>query len=116
MRLYYKHAVLTGLVCTVAAYCSCAVLLLPAVNLFSASGAGIDMVVLAFVSLLAGFVAFGIIVSRGRRRERQQAPICSKCGYLLLGLTDSRCPECGKPFDPKLLDETGEKPNSRQHN
>lgn len=24
---------------------------------------------------------------------------CPKCDYLLRGLTDERCPECGKPFD-----------------
>lgn len=24
---------------------------------------------------------------------------CSKCGYLLKGLRDPRCPECGQPFD-----------------
>src|SRR5262245_38374422 len=25
---------------------------------------------------------------------------CIGCGYLLHGLTDARCPECGRPFDP----------------
>ena len=25
---------------------------------------------------------------------------CRECGYLLLGLTEPRCPECGTPFDP----------------
>jgi energy-converting hydrogenase Eha subunit E len=29
---------------------------------------------------------------------------CKECGYLLYGLTDPRCPECGTPFDPGLLD------------
>ncbi|UCE60312.1 MAG: hypothetical protein JSU63_00910 [Phycisphaerales bacterium] len=25
---------------------------------------------------------------------------CKTCGYLLRGLCEPRCPECGKPFDP----------------
>lgn len=28
---------------------------------------------------------------------------CAKCGYLLLGLKSSRCPECGREFDPGLV-------------
>src|ERR1043165_1037314 len=28
-------------------------------------------------------------------------PKCLACGYVLLGLTVARCPECGAPFDPK---------------
>jgi len=32
-------------------------------------------------------------------------PLCVKCGYDLYGLEVSRCPECGTPFDPKLLEE-----------
>lgn len=30
--------------------------------------------------------------------------VCKKCGYNLRGLRDPRCPECGTPFDPNLLD------------
>ncbi len=26
---------------------------------------------------------------------------CRECGYLLRGLTEPRCPECGRPFDPE---------------
>src|SRR5216110_73209 len=25
---------------------------------------------------------------------------CWECGYSLRGLTEARCPECGRPFDP----------------
>lgn len=28
---------------------------------------------------------------------------CEGCGYSLLGLSGSRCPECGKPYDPTEL-------------
>lgn len=26
---------------------------------------------------------------------------CTQCGYLLRGLPENRCPECGRPFDPQ---------------
>lgn len=35
-----------------------------------------------------------------RRRTPETAPHCMNCGYLLYGLTENRCPECGTPFDP----------------
>ena len=28
---------------------------------------------------------------------------CKKCDYLLIGLTEPRCPECGTPFDREKL-------------
>jgi hypothetical protein len=34
-----------------------------------------------------------------RLRERG-IHTCVKCGYLLRGLSEPRCPECGTPFDP----------------
>lgn len=47
-----------------------------------------------------------------RRRLREQlvrsgVPICIQCGYLLKGLSEPRCPECGREFDPKLLQVSG---------
>jgi hypothetical protein len=30
---------------------------------------------------------------------------CQKCGYLLYGLIEPRCPECGTGFDPSLMGE-----------
>ena len=34
------------------------------------------------------------------RRSSMQGARCLSCGYLLYGLHDSRCPECGRQFDP----------------
>jgi ubiquinone/menaquinone biosynthesis C-methylase UbiE len=31
-------------------------------------------------------------------------PVCEMCGYLLVGLSENRCPECGHPFDPAKKD------------
>jgi hypothetical protein len=55
-----------------------------------------------------GFVYMAITTPLTFRAWRS-APVkrhpmmCVKCGYLLYGLTQPRCPECGTPFDPKLL-------------
>lgn len=35
-----------------------------------------------------------------------RVPTCHTCGYNLTGLTEPRCPECGQPFDTKLLSAT----------
>jgi hypothetical protein len=46
-----------------------------------------------------------IVFIRGplRRRRRRRRGLCRNCGYNLRGLTEARCPECGKAFDPELL-------------
>ena len=31
-------------------------------------------------------------------RDRRDSSRCAKCGYLLYGLKERRCPECGTPF------------------
>jgi len=46
----------------------------------------------------------GLILWRHERRRLARAselgPTCEYCGYLLIGLTARRCPECGLPFEP----------------
>ena len=46
----------------------------------------------AALGLLVGRYLFGKPDDDGETR-------CSKCGYNLRGLRDSRCPECGTPFE-----------------
>lgn len=36
---------------------------------------------------------------QSRRRRGRDAPKCEGCGYLLYGLAQNRCPECGRPFN-----------------
>jgi hypothetical protein len=36
---------------------------------------------------------------------KSDAGRCCKCSYLLYGLPEPRCPECGTPFDPKEVSE-----------
>jgi hypothetical protein len=42
-----------------------------------------------------------VAVLRGpvRRHYRRKHGRCARCGYLLTGLTEPRCPECGTPID-----------------
>ncbi len=35
--------------------------------------------------------------------RNDHAPRCIECGYILLGLTELRCPECGTEFDPEYV-------------
>ena len=35
-----------------------------------------------------------------KHRNQEDNRYCLTCGYLLRGLPDPRCPECGRPFDP----------------
>ncbi len=36
-----------------------------------------------------------------RRRKDQPTRFCLDCGYALHGLSANRCPECGRPFNPR---------------
>lgn len=44
-----------------------------------------------------------LLVGPMRRVGVAPGPRCDRCGYLLIGLTEARCPECGHPFDARLL-------------
>jgi RNA polymerase subunit RPABC4/transcription elongation factor Spt4 len=35
-------------------------------------------------------------------------PQCEWCGYLLIGISSTICPECGVAFDPKKKDTIGD--------
>lgn len=50
-----------------------------------------------------GLGVFDLVLALRRARRRQEELRCGNCGYLLKGLRDPRCPECGTPFDPGLL-------------
>lgn len=58
---------------------------------------------------LAAVAPLSIIAwHRGSAIGRPKAPgFCQACGYVLHGLTEPRCPECGTPFDPRLLVQAG---------
>ena len=49
-----------------------------------------------------GGVFIGCVVFRRHRSTEDLR--CAKCGYLLIGLREARCPECAEPFSCDLLD------------
>jgi len=51
------------------------------------------------------WVAKLVVYSRRRvlAARRLQKGECVKCGHDLRGFPEPRCPECGTPFDPKIL-------------
>jgi hypothetical protein len=52
------------------------------------------------VPYVLGLIAGTIVASR--RMPREERPWeCEGCGYLLVGLSEPRCPECGRGFDPR---------------
>ncbi len=57
---------------------------------------------------------FPLMVSR----VKQDVPTglsarCPRCAYPLHGLPEPRCPECGTPFDPALLEPTSPQPEAQ---
>jgi hypothetical protein len=64
-----------------------------------------------FLALILGITsavwAFGpglyLLFLTRRLQRRAELAICRGCGYDLRGLTEPRCPECGRRFDPALL-------------
>jgi predicted amidophosphoribosyltransferase len=60
---------------------------------------------------MGGLVALALQFCTRRHKQRitrqylqqQGIPVCINCGYDLRAQTTPRCPECGEPFDPKLL-------------
>ena len=57
------------------------------------------------MGLLYTLASLYILILSTRRApiERVNPWQCSGCGYLLYGLQDPRCPECGTSFNPSLL-------------
>jgi hypothetical protein len=54
--------------------------------------------------VFAAYPVLAFIRGPLRRWRRHRKGLCLNCGYDLRGLTEPRCPECGKAFDPKLLE------------
>ncbi len=48
----------------------------------------------------AYFLGWGVMWVVCEMMPRVEGPRCSVCGYLLIGLSDTRCPDCGERFGP----------------
>ena len=67
------------------------------------------------VAGVAGRIWLRAVYRRSLRLQLQgmDIPVCIHCGYDLRGQLDPRCPECGQPFDPALLNrDAARKPPS----
>lgn len=70
------------------------------------STAGAVLLTLACVGETAGLTDSGMMQTFGRLLICRIPPLpddsmrCIGCGYSLIGLTEPRCPECGRPFTP----------------
>lgn len=61
-------------------------------------GAALLVVLTLFVTLLVVFAIWRDGYRRGWRKAREKPPTCVDCGYNMSGLTQCRCPECGKEY------------------
>jgi len=63
---------------------------------------------MATIVIISIPVLAGLILWRYERRRLSKisefGPTCDRCGYLLIGLTHPRCPECGEPFPNDSID------------
>ena len=55
-------------------------------------------------------VAIGVLAGGFRPTT---AHVCRACGYSLVGLTEPRCPECGRPFPAKLISNEAANPQKQ---
>lgn len=62
--------------------------------------------------VMAGLACRQIGAASFRREESRQPETgrCRECGYLLMGLPEPRCPECGTPFGRSLFRPAGSEP------
>jgi ribosomal protein L40E len=80
-------------------HCGIFVLLVMLVNLFhwSPDNAKVPFIIMGGMYLL-GTLPLGVFAYRNVPASYDPSR-CSRCGYLLYGLTEPRCPECGTPCD-----------------
>jgi hypothetical protein len=59
---------------------------------------GVGVLVAFFLPvLLIAFAAYGLLTRRlGPRPPSEKETLCRKCGYILRGISEPRCPECGE--------------------
>ncbi len=66
----------------------------------------VQLIVVIFLVLFTPWCIWKMYREANRNWQKLGHPLCANCGYDLVGLTDPRCPECGTPFDPRLLQLT----------
>lgn len=74
------------------------------------SSAWVEVAYLSALGLAMAFACRSAAWLRQRqfRRPTPDVPRCIGCGYILVGLPEPRCPECGMPFDKALCNLSAE--------
>ena len=49
-----------------------------------------------FMTALPALAIYGYLTERYRRGRPDAETRCRRCGYILRGITEPRCPECGE--------------------
>lgn len=97
------------------AHCLMCVIFLGLVNLldWSPHQAQVPFLIMGALYMI-GMVFPGFVALRKLPKSRSPWE-CQTCGYLLYGLSQPRCPECGTGFDPNLLAELTRFPEPPVH-
>lgn len=75
-----------------------------------------DLVIVTCVGwMISGSVAGLMFIIIHRRWGPPADPCCRHCGYLLIGLTEHRCPECGRAFTLSELGLTETDLDAKHH-
>jgi len=61
-------------------------------------GVALLVVLTLCVTALVAFTIWRDGYARGWRKAREKPPTCGDCGYNMSGLTQCRCPECGREY------------------
>ncbi len=56
----------------------------------------IGLVVLVLLAIVPGMVAYGLLTHHFGPQASDRESRCRQCGYILRGLSEPRCPECGE--------------------
>jgi hypothetical protein len=63
------------------------------------------MATILIISLpVAAALILWLVERRRLSKTSEIGPTCERCGYLLIGLVEPRCPECGEPFPKESVD------------
>jgi len=70
----------------------------PALLVFGMAGLDRSAIVTTrLIGFIAPLAVFGLLTHYlGSKRLRDSETRCRKCGYILRGITEPRCPECGE--------------------
>jgi hypothetical protein len=74
---------------------------IPLDSILTGGNRGDCLVIVCVHGLPAVFSLRALFASASKTNKT--IPVCPKCSYMLLGLRESICPECGLHFDPSLL-------------